>query len=74
LEQKDDTLRSVLTPEQFDVYTNAKDELKQALQQDLKHWSPLLRYGCSESEWQLMHKVSGRTAYAAPFEIFYMGW
>jgi len=41
LEQKDDTLRSVLTPEQFDVYTNAKDELKQALQQDLKHWSPL---------------------------------
>jgi len=27
----------VLTPEQFDVYTNAKDELKQALQQDLKH-------------------------------------
>ncbi|MGZ8172926.1 MULTISPECIES: hypothetical protein [Methylobacter] len=37
LEQKDDTLRSALTPEQFDVYTNAKDELKQALQQDLKH-------------------------------------
>jgi len=37
LEQKDDTLRSVLTPEQFDVYTNTKDELKQALQQDLKH-------------------------------------
>jgi len=37
LEQKDDTLRSVLTPEQFDVYTDAKDELKQALQQDLKH-------------------------------------
>lgn len=35
LEQKDDTLRSVLTPEQFDVYTNAKDELKQALRQDL---------------------------------------
>ncbi|HEY8035832.1 MAG TPA: hypothetical protein VIF37_09620 [Methylobacter sp.] len=37
LEQKDDTLRSVLTPEQFDIYANAKDELKQALQQDLKH-------------------------------------
>jgi len=37
LEQKDDTLHSVLTPEQFDVYTNAKDELKQALRQDLKH-------------------------------------
>ncbi|MDP1663617.1 MAG: hypothetical protein Q8L79_00705 [Methylobacter sp.] len=37
LEQKDDTLRSVLTPEQFETYTNAKDELKQALQQDLKH-------------------------------------
>lgn len=37
LEQKDDTLRNVLTPEQFDVYENAKDELKQALQQDLKH-------------------------------------
>jgi len=41
LEQKDDTLRSVLTPGQFDVYTNAKDELKQALQQDLEHRSPL---------------------------------
>lgn len=41
LEQKDDALRSVLTPGQFDVYTNAKDELKQALQQDLKHRSPL---------------------------------
>lgn len=37
LEQKDDTLRSVLSPEQFDVYTNAKDELKQAMQQDLTH-------------------------------------
>jgi hypothetical protein len=37
LEQKDDALRNVLTPEQFDVYENAKDELKQALQQDLKH-------------------------------------
>ena len=37
LEQKDDSLRSVLTPEQFDVYTNAKDELKQVLQQDLTH-------------------------------------
>jgi hypothetical protein len=37
LEQKDDTLRSVLTPEQFDIYTNAKDELKQALRQDLAH-------------------------------------
>jgi len=37
LEQKDDTLRGVLTPEQFDIYTNAKDELKQALQQDLTH-------------------------------------
>jgi hypothetical protein len=32
LEQKDDTLRSVLTPEQFEIYTNTKDELKQALQ------------------------------------------
>lgn len=37
LEQKDDSLRGVLTPEQFDVYENAKDELKQAMQQDLKH-------------------------------------
>ncbi|MFZ2406277.1 MAG: hypothetical protein WAW41_14145 [Methylobacter sp.] len=37
LEQKDDTLRSVLTPDQFEAYTNAKDELKQALQQDLAH-------------------------------------
>ncbi len=37
LAQKDDTLRSVLSPEQFDVYTNAKDELKQAMQQDLTH-------------------------------------
>jgi hypothetical protein len=37
LDQKDDALRSVLTPEQFELYTNAKDELKQALQQDLKH-------------------------------------
>ncbi len=37
LERKDDTLRNVLTPEQFDIYANAKDELKQALQQDLKH-------------------------------------
>jgi hypothetical protein len=37
LEQKDDTLRSVLTPEQFEIYTNTKDELKQALQQDLTH-------------------------------------
>ena len=37
LEQKDNTLRSVLTPEQFAIYTNAKDELKQTLQQDLKH-------------------------------------
>lgn len=37
LEQKDDTLRNVLTPEQFDIYTNAKDELKQALRQDLVH-------------------------------------
>ncbi len=37
LEQKDDTLRSLLTPEQFEIYTNAKDELKQALRQDLKH-------------------------------------
>jgi hypothetical protein len=35
LEQKDDTLRNVLTPKQFEVYSNAKDELKQALQQDL---------------------------------------
>ncbi len=35
LEQKDDALRNVLTPEQFEVYSNAKDELKQALQQDL---------------------------------------
>lgn len=37
LEQKDDILRSVLTPEQFEIYMNAKDELKQALQQDLEH-------------------------------------
>jgi hypothetical protein len=37
LEQKDDDLRNALTPEQFDVYENAKDELKQAMQQDLKH-------------------------------------
>ena len=37
LEQKDDTLRNILTPEQFESYTNAKDELKQALQQDLTH-------------------------------------
>lgn len=37
LEQKDDTLRSILTHEQFEIYTNAKDELKQVLQQDLKH-------------------------------------
>lgn len=37
LEQKDDTLRSILTPEQFDIYADAKDELKQALQQDLTH-------------------------------------
>ena len=37
LDQKDDTLRSILTPEQFDAYVNAKDELKQAMQQDLKH-------------------------------------
>ncbi|MGZ5601491.1 MAG: hypothetical protein ACXWFX_12960 [Methylobacter sp.] len=35
LEQKDDTLRSVLTAEQFEIYENAKDELKQALRQDL---------------------------------------
>jgi hypothetical protein len=40
-EQKDDTLRSVLTSEQFDVYTNAKDELKQAMRQIL---STDLRY------------------------------
>lgn len=37
LEQKDNTLRKVLTPEQFEIYINAKDELKQALEQDLKH-------------------------------------
>ncbi len=37
LEQKDNTLRNVLTSEQFDIYTHAKDELKQALEQDLKH-------------------------------------
>ncbi len=37
LEQKDDTLRSVLTAEQFEIYENAKDELKQALRQDLTH-------------------------------------
>lgn len=37
LEPKDDALRSVLTPGQFDAYTNAKDELKQALKQDLEH-------------------------------------
>jgi hypothetical protein len=37
LEQKDDSLRSVLTPEQFEIYANTKDELKQAMQQDLEH-------------------------------------
>jgi Spy/CpxP family protein refolding chaperone len=37
LEQKDNALRNVLTSEQFDVYINAKDELKQALHQDLTH-------------------------------------
>ncbi len=37
LEQKDDALRNVLSPEQFENYANAKDELKQALEQDLKH-------------------------------------
>ncbi|TRX01621.1 hypothetical protein [Candidatus Methylobacter oryzae] len=37
LEQKDDDLRNVLTPGQFDVYANAKDELKQAVRQDLGH-------------------------------------
>ena len=35
LEEKDDILSSILTPEQFDAYVNAKDELKQAMQQDL---------------------------------------
>jgi hypothetical protein len=37
LEQKDDSLRGVLTHEQFELYANTKDELKQAMQQDLAH-------------------------------------
>ena len=36
-EQKDNALRLVLTAQQFDVYVNSKDELKQALKQDLSH-------------------------------------
>jgi len=35
LEQKNNALRNVLTSEQFDVYENTKNELKQAFQQDL---------------------------------------
>ncbi|MCK9394683.1 MAG: hypothetical protein M0Q44_03755 [Methylobacter sp.] len=35
LEEKEGILSSVLTPEQFDAYVNAKDELRQAMQQDL---------------------------------------
>jgi len=35
--QKDDALRGILNATQFDAYINAKDELKQAMQQDLKH-------------------------------------
>lgn len=37
LEQKDDDLRNALTPGQFDVYANAKNELKEAMRQDLTH-------------------------------------
>ena len=36
-EQKDNALRLVLTAQQFDEYVNSKDELKQALKQDLSH-------------------------------------
>lgn len=36
-EQKDQALRNVLTPEQFDAYVNAKDELKQTMQRELAH-------------------------------------
>ena len=36
-EQKDNALRLVLTAQQFDIYVNSKDELKQALKQDLSH-------------------------------------
>jgi len=36
-EQKDNALRLVITAQQFDIYVNSKDELKQALKQDLSH-------------------------------------
>ena len=36
-DQKDNALRLVLTTQQFDIYVNSKDELKQALKQDLSH-------------------------------------
>ncbi|MGZ5070685.1 MAG: hypothetical protein ACXWF8_14470 [Methylobacter sp.] len=36
-QQKDEALRNALTPEQFDAYDNAKDELKQVMQRDLQH-------------------------------------
>lgn len=35
--EKDDALRAMLSPTQFDTYLGAKDELKQAMQHDLKH-------------------------------------
>ena len=36
-EQKDNALRLVLTAQQYDIYVNSKDKLKQALKQDLSH-------------------------------------
>ena len=36
-EQKDTTLQGILTPQQFDVYNNSKDELTEALKKDLAH-------------------------------------
>lgn len=35
--RKDEALRQVLTPGQFDAYDSAKGELKQVMQQDLQH-------------------------------------
>lgn len=34
---KDDELRGVLRPEKFAAYSETKDEMKQAMQQQLKH-------------------------------------
>lgn len=35
-QDKDDSLKSILTPDQFKIYSNSKDELEQAMEQDLK--------------------------------------